>query len=1034
MRRPVEAVLQEAVDTNDPEVERKLGDALQYAVNRCDYVLLQWLADIEGSAASILDNLARAFRDPDGYSLVSTCIIASTATVSAKEEKEQAVRILVKRWPSIGLEDTHNNGDRTEIAAERVLDASWTPLHLAAMLSSATLVSFLLTQGYSPYVTTRKGFTPLDLVADTNSRRDVAALLESMMDQESIPPPKITQNGVLAERTQDERLQFHRSRKSRRAVTRNRKMKQREDEQARDAWVMDALHCSGLGEGSQYLCFAYEGERRRAQRRPDTVYMRADGESSASSDSEEDTVEGGAADELDASGEDRPIDASAFDDTSHLVFSLESLPCKLYHLIANYPPQAYPLSRRTLPANGIYLLARYAAYRAVDRHSAHANLAGLLETVMLEIEQVCMLNVESLPHLAFWLYNTTILLHLVQSDETVNHLLQEDDLCLMIEEMINSLQVHIIRLVETKLDTLIDSALLDYESVDQPSVRFDDEWASSTFFRNLTSGSKNVKRVPHVASIFDSGISESPRNAANALADMSSPGTNPASPIKTLRRPRSIMDLRTSVADSLRAALFDDAASPSNVISVLSSTLLVLQICSVNPAFVIQIFSQIFVWLAAETFNRIMSSVSGKRYQCRSKAKQIRLNLEVVAEWVKTQRVLPGDMFRRLFQRVNQLLQWLQCASQITDLHSMISTIRHLPDVTPLQLQQAVREYRYEVGETKFSQACLQHLGQLQREWEHRRVKTSVDKIQREVEARRSYRRYANDVWGDGEAHEEDKIQTPDVNSIFDPALDLNQYNLALPSQSSTEFEDSRYMLPLSLPRNALLPAFLTAPIVMSAPGTPQDPSNLTDQPASIPPGNQPLQFSVRRSRELRRLPDDFLVWLRNSEAQDNRSARLQRSGSIPYAIQFSSPHISGSVPVTIATPERPMHKAAAYGHKDDQKERSPVTPVYAHHALGIKAGSRSGSSDRPIRLRQLSSSSNGAPGGDQTDLPTEAVSLPAGPESPLKSRTSHTWDTSALGGLRQKFWSPRARHVSDASQDGYIDSSDENQDIRENA
>jgi hypothetical protein len=59
-----------------------------------------------------------AFRDHDGYSLVSTCIIASTATTSAKEEKEQAVRILVKRWPGVGLGGPDIAGEQGEQGAE----------------------------------------------------------------------------------------------------------------------------------------------------------------------------------------------------------------------------------------------------------------------------------------------------------------------------------------------------------------------------------------------------------------------------------------------------------------------------------------------------------------------------------------------------------------------------------------------------------------------------------------------------------------------------------------------------------------------------------------------------------------------------------------------------------------------------------------------------------------------------------------------------------------------------------------------------
>lgn len=298
-------------------------------------------------------------------------------------------------------------------------------------------------------------------------------------------------------------------------------------------------------------------------------------------------------------------------------------------------------------------------------------------------------NVESLPHLAFWLYNTTIMLHLVQSDEVVRILCEEEELCLMMEEMIDSLQgtssthkasfilkrifrlvVHIIRLVEAKLDTLIDPALLDYESSDEPPVKFDDEWASSSFFRSLTAAGKNSKRrnpAPHVSSIFESGVPDGSPKAGATLDSHSvapgveSPRRNMDSPTKamakTLGRPRSIMDLRNTVTESLRAALFDDTVSTSKITAVLSSTLLVLQIYSVNPAFIIQIFSQVFVWLAAETFNRIMSSVSGRRYQCRSKAMQIRLNLEAVAEWVRAQPVLPGDIFKKQFQRVTQLLQ-----------------------------------------------------------------------------------------------------------------------------------------------------------------------------------------------------------------------------------------------------------------------------------------------------------------------------------------------------------------------------------------
>jgi hypothetical protein len=56
--------------------------------------------------------------------------------------------------------------------------AGWTPLHLAALISTPLLVSFLLTRGASPNALTNRGLTPLDLIAGMQDRRDVAILLE----------------------------------------------------------------------------------------------------------------------------------------------------------------------------------------------------------------------------------------------------------------------------------------------------------------------------------------------------------------------------------------------------------------------------------------------------------------------------------------------------------------------------------------------------------------------------------------------------------------------------------------------------------------------------------------------------------------------------------------------------------------------------------------------------------------------------------------------------------------------------------------
>lgn len=48
MRRPLESTLRQLIDDPGPAAEKKLGDALRYAVNRCDLRLLDWLAGITG--------------------------------------------------------------------------------------------------------------------------------------------------------------------------------------------------------------------------------------------------------------------------------------------------------------------------------------------------------------------------------------------------------------------------------------------------------------------------------------------------------------------------------------------------------------------------------------------------------------------------------------------------------------------------------------------------------------------------------------------------------------------------------------------------------------------------------------------------------------------------------------------------------------------------------------------------------------------------------------------------------------------------
>lgn len=238
-------------------------------------------------------------------------------------------------------------------------------------------------------------------------------------------------------------------------------------------------------------------------------------------------------------------------------------------------------------------------------------------------------------------------------------------------------------------------------------------------------------------------------------------------------------------------------------------------------------------------------------------------------------------------------------------------------------------------------------------------------------------------------------------------------------------------MLPLSVPRNELLPAFVSGHTYPSTGDESPEPAGLAAQHISTTGASphQPLQYSIRESSELRRLPDEFVDWLRAAETQHhNLAQRLLSTLDRP-----KYPALHKSVVNAVATPEK---KKLPADSPIRHTERSPVSPVFAHRALRTESdGRHTGGLERPIRLRQLSSRSNASLHQESLNLNADTHRSPAsealhlqttnlaslGSQSPSKGRSA-----GVLGSLTQRF---RARQASDASRDGYIDSSEEDED-----
>ncbi|KAJ6257109.1 Myosin-Va [Drechslerella dactyloides] len=345
------------------------------------------------------------------------------------------------------------------------------------------------------------------------------------------------------------------------------------------------------------------------------------------------------------------------------VFSERDLSRIIDIVVTKMLPARTP-SQKPVPANVLFLSARFAHYSGNTEL-----LSKLLFRSMEAINNVVEEHQWDMTILAFWISNCTLLLHYLRKDtglvgSTVEYQAQ-------LAELINEIYILIVRDAERRIDKVLDASMLDHETIPGfEEIHFQNEWR---IFRSR----KKVHPEP-------------PMN------------------IKRFRPPSPKRKAQPS---------------PRMVTSLLSSTLFVLDLYDIHSVIATQILSQLFYWLSAELFNRIMSN---RRYLARTKAMQIRMNISVLEEWARSNNRSPEhyeggslhtsgestvDASRRHLQPVIQLLQWLQCFSSMgEDLESLKGTMEQMERLTAQQMLHAVKHYRVEVGEKSLSRDCMRFL------------------------------------------------------------------------------------------------------------------------------------------------------------------------------------------------------------------------------------------------------------------------------------------------------------------------------------
>jgi hypothetical protein len=425
----------------------------------------------------------------------------------------------------------------------------------------------------------------------------------------------------------------------------------------------------------------------------------------------------------------------------HFIFQENELERILDIIITNMTPKRSP-SQKPVPANMIFLMARYAHYVPAGNPDL---LANLLLTAMDKINEVVEKNQWDMTILAFWISNATLLLHYLKKDAGLAN--SSSDFQLQLAELINEIFILIIRDAERRMEKVLNSAMLEHETIQFGDIAFQHEW-------KLFKRKNQVKEEP-VEKRF-----------------------RPPSP-KARAKP-----------------------SPRNITSLLSSTLFVLDLYDIHSVITAQILAQLLYWLGAEMFNRVILE---RKYLARTKAMQIRMNISALEEWAETNNRQPEhyengsmtssgettkDATRRHLAPLIQLLQWLQCFSSLAndDLEVLIGTLQQLTRLSWQQLIYSVKHYRPEVNEKSLPKSAMKYLNNMERETQLRKAQKKTAAVsQNTTPVKKS---------GNGQLPE-----TPDANgksskdSAHDEASPDDEYDAP-----ESLLLDTTLMLPFSLP------------------------------------------------------------------------------------------------------------------------------------------------------------------------------------------------------------------------------------------
>ncbi|KAJ1570103.1 hypothetical protein HK096_000481 [Nowakowskiella sp. JEL0078] len=379
-------------------------------------------------------------------------------------------------------------------------------------------------------------------------------------------------------------------------------------------------------------------------------------------------------------------------------------------------------SQKPIAANIIFLCARYAHYFN-SQDMVEKFLRAAIEKIVVVVQK----SSSDTNLISYWIANCTQLLYYLKRDQGLVTSTFETQ-C-QLSELIHEISILFVREVERRLVPLISDAILDHSSMEGLNVRFENALTSFIKPRRVNSSLLKSERIvtptsatsnPSPLSTVYPAIGSSPTPTI-ALPPVL-PNINTALKSPTRMKPQHSSSWsppapprRGSITQLLQPRIFSrkwpHKVTPKTLTSILSSTIFVLQSYSVHNEIIVQIFSQLFHFLGAELFNRILTD---KNYCSRSKALMIRMNISVIEEWVREKnREFPKSKGTVLVDKLKplvQLLQFLQVATSERELSGFSDTLKSFDSFSLVQARRAMINYKWEVEEEEWPEEVEEYV------------------------------------------------------------------------------------------------------------------------------------------------------------------------------------------------------------------------------------------------------------------------------------------------------------------------------------